>query len=176
MSGWTCHIALPDYAALKAEFEKGIYAPGIRGYGSFYQGLGYLEQIDLDACLAGNTAPDQASLGAAHDAFAQARHLIDGACKTCVALQRRLPPGPAKRLRTPIDKFQWMVALLDEVIGTLTRGGIPSLENIHQLSALMIEDLIVGAYLARVNRSSPGHHPYPGEAGFPDGEIVRKAA
>lgn len=163
MSDWTCPLPpMPDNVELKETFEHRIYPLTLTGWGHYFMGLGALEEIeDLGACLAGNTLPYRESLSKARHCFRTAREHLQKALDLCLEFRASLPEPARKMLSPNIKMFYDMTALLEEAETAITTGGIPTLECIHRTSELIREDMVFGERMARVNRGTRGHFPYP---------------
>ena len=163
MSDWNCPLPpMPEHRELKEAFEHEIYPSTLRGWGHYFMGLGALEEIDdLGTCLAGNTLSYQSSLNTARSCFRTAKKHLKKALTLCMELRESLPESARKVLSPNIKVFHNMLSLLDEAEMSIADGGIPSLECIHGISGLIREDMAFGERMARVNRGTVGHFPYP---------------
>lgn len=163
MSHWTCQLPqMPDHRELKEAFEHRIYSSTLVGWGHYFMGVGALEEIDdLEACLSGNTAAYQSSLNSAGESFRIAKEHLQHALDLCTEFRALLPESARKMLSPNIKVFCDMIALLEEAEMAIRDGGIPTLECLHRVSELIREDMVFGERMARVNRGTEGHFPYP---------------
>ena len=163
MAVWTCPLPqMPEHRELKEVFEHRIYPSTLRGWGHYFMGVGALEEIDdLEACLSGNTSAFRSSLNTAAENFRIAKEHLQHALDLCTEL-RALLPEPARKMLSPnIKVFYEMIGLLEEAEMAIRNGGIPTLECLHRVSELIREDMVFGERMARVNRGTEGHFPYP---------------
>ena len=163
MSYWTCPLPqMPEHRELKEAFEHRIYPSTLGGWGHYFMGVGALEEIDdLEACLAGNTAAYRSLLNTAADSFRFAKEHLQHALDLCTEFRALLPESARKMLSPNIKVFYEMIALLGEAEVAIRDGGIPALECVHRISELIREDMVFGERMARVNRGTEGHFPYP---------------
>jgi len=153
---------MPEHRELKRAFEHRIYPSTLRGWGHYFVGVGALEEIsDLEACLSGNTAEFRSSLNAAEKNFRIAKDHLQHALDLCTELRELLPESVRKMLSPNIKVFYEMIALLEEAEMAIRDGGIPTLECLHRISELIREDMVFGERMAKVNRGTEGHFPYP---------------
>ena len=165
MSHWHCPLPqMPEHREFKEAFEHRIYPSTLMGWGYYFMGVGALEEIDdLEACLTGNTTSYRSSLNTAEEYFRIAKNHLQHALDLCTEL-RALLPEPARKMLSPnIKVFYEMIGLLDEAEMAIRDGGIPTLECLHRVSELIREDMVFGERMAKVNRGTEGHFPYPGE-------------
>ena len=164
----TCSLPpMPEYANLKESFEHRVYSSTLTGWGHYFMGIGALEEIeDLDTCLSEDTESSKSSLNKAWDHFQSARASLLEALQLCLELRESLPESVRSMLSPNIELYRDTVLLLEEAETAITSGGIPSLECIHGISTLIREDMIFGERMAKVNRGTRGHFPYP------EGELV----
>ena len=163
MSDWNCQLPqMPEHGELKETFEHRIYPATLTGWGYYFMGVGALEEIDdLEACLAGNTTAFRSSLNTAEENFRIAKDHLQHALDLCTELRALLPEQTRKMLSPNIKVFYEMIALLEEAEMAIRDGGIPTLECIHRVSELIREDMVFGERMAKVNRGTEGHFPYP---------------
>ena len=163
MSHWTCQLPqITEHRELKEAFEHRIYSSALRGWGHYFMGVGALEEIDdLEACLAGNTTAFRSSLNTAEENLRIAKDHLQHALDLCTELSVLLPEPVRKMLSPNIKVFYEMVALLEEAEMAIRDGGIPTLECLHRISELIREDMVFGERMAKVNRGTEGHFPYP---------------
>ena len=163
MSDWNCPLPqMPEHRALKEAFEHRIYPSTLRGWGHYFMGLGALEEIDnLEACLTGNTTAYRTSLNTAGENFRVAKEHLQHALDLCTEFRELLPEPVRKMLSPNIKVFYEMIVLLGEAEMAISDGGIPTLECMHRVSELIREDMVFGERMARVNRGTEGHFPYP---------------
>lgn len=163
MSHWTCQLPqMPEHREFKEAFEHRIYPATLRGWGYYFMGVGALEEMDdLEACLSGNTVPFRSSLNTAGENFRIAKDHLQHALDLCTEL-RELLPEPARKMLSPnIKVFFEMISLLEDAEIAIRDGGIPTLESLHRISELIREDMVFGERMAKVNRGTEGHFPYP---------------
>ena len=163
MTYWTCPLPqMPEHRELKEAFEHKIYPSTLTGWGHYFTGMGALEEIDdLEACLAGNTTAYRSSLNTAGENFRFAKDHLQHALDLCTEFRALLPESTRKMLSPNIKVFYEMITLLDEAEMAIRDGGIPTLECLHRISELIREDMVFGERMARVNRGTEGHFPYP---------------
>ena len=163
MSVWTCPLPqMPEHREHKEAFEHRIYPATLRGWGHYFMGVGALEEIDdLEACLSGNTTTYRTSLNTAGENFRIAKEHLQYALDLCTELRALLPESVRKMLSPNIKVFYEMIALLEEAEIAIRDGGIPTLECLHGVSELIREDMVFGERMAKVNRGTEGHFPYP---------------
>ena len=163
MSHWTCQLPqIPGHSELKKAFEHRVYPSTLTGWGHYFMGVGALEEIDdLEACLAGNTAAYRPSLNTAVDNFRLAKDHLQHALDLCTEFRELLPESVRKMLSPNIRVFYEMITLLEEAEIAIRGGGIPTLECLHRISELIREDMVFGERMAKVNRGTAGHFPYP---------------
>lgn len=156
---------MPEHREFKKAFEHRIYTSTLRGWGHYFMGVGALEEIDdLGACLSGNTAAFRTSLNTARDNFRIAKDHLQHALDLCTELRALLPEPVRKMLSPNIKVFYEMITLLEEAEMAIREGGIPTLECLHRVSELIREDMVFGERMAKVNRGTEGHFPYPDDA------------
>ena len=165
MSDWNCPLPqMPEHRELKEAFEHKIYPSTLRGWGHYFMGVGALEEIDdLGACLAGNTTAFRSSLNTAGENFRTAKEHLQHALDLCTELRALLPEQIRKMLSPNIKVFYEMIGLLEEAEMTIRDGGVPTLECLHRISELIREDMVFGERMAKVNRGTEGHFPYPAD-------------
>ena len=163
MSDWNCPLPqMPEHRELKEAFEHRIYPSTLTGWGHYFIGIGALEEIeDLGACLAGNTTGYQASLKKAQTCFLKAKKNLEHALNLCLELWTLLPETARNMVSPNLKVFYEITYLLDEAETAIRNGGVPTLECIHKISELIREDMAFGERMARVNRGTEGHFPYP---------------
>ena len=163
MSVWTCPLPqIPEHRELKESFEHRIYSSTLRGWGHYFMGVGALEEIDdLEACLSGKTATFRTSLITAGENLRIAKDHLQCALDLCTEL-RALLPEPARKMLSPnIKVFYEITSLLEEAEMAIRDGEIPTLDCVHRISELIREDMVFGERMAKVNRGTEGHFPYP---------------
>ena len=162
MAHYICPMPpMPEYADLKESFEHRVYQSILTGWGHYFMGLGALEEIeDFDSCLAGKTESSRYSLNTAWDHFQSARASVLEALQLCLELRESLPESARNRLSPNIQLYRDTASLLEEAETAITSGGVPSLECIHGVSALIREDMVFGERMAKVNRGTRDHFPY----------------
>lgn len=163
MSMWTCPLPqMPEHRELKETFEHRIYPATLTGWGHYFMGIGALEELDdLEACLSGNTTAYQSSLNTAGGNFRLAKEHLQHALDLCTEFRTLLPESVRKMLSPNIKVFYEMIVLLEEAEVAIRSGGIPTLESLHRISELIREDMVFGERMAKVNRGTEGHFPYP---------------
>lgn len=148
-------------AELKKQFEHRVYASCLTGWGHFYMGLGALEEIDdISSCLAGNTESFRPSLSKARDRFHDARSSLQLTLDLCVEFRDRLPESDRRSLEPNITTIGLVVSLLEDAEHAIAMGGLPTLDCLHRISALIRDDMVFGERMARLNRGSHGHFPF----------------
>ena len=165
MDRFTCALPpMPEYADLKESFEHRVYLSILTGRGHYFMGLGALEEIkDLDASLSGNTESSRSSLNTALDYYKSAGASVMETLQLCQKLREALPESACSMLSPNIELCRDIASLLEEAETVISSGRIPSLECIHGISKLMREDMVFGEHLAKVNRGTRGHFPYPND-------------
>ena len=163
MASWICPLPqMPEHRDLKEAFEHRIYPATLRGWGHYFMGVGALEEMDdLESCLSGNTSAYRTSLNAAGENFRVAKEHLQHALDLCTKLRTLLPEQIRKILTPNIKMFYEMITLLEEAELAINDGGIPTLECLHRISKLILEDMVFGERMAKVNRGTEGHFPYP---------------
>ena len=146
---------------LKKQFEHRIYASGLTGWGQFYMGLGALEEIDdISSCLAGNTESFRPSLSKARDHFVAAKTSLQITLDQCVEFREELPESVRFSLDPNIKTIDKVVSLIQDAEHSIAKGGMPTLDCLHSISALIRDDMVFGERMARINRGTYGHFPY----------------
>ena len=151
---------IPCDGDLKKQFEHRIYASCLTGWGHFYMGLGALEEIDdVSSCLAGDTDSFRPSLSKARDRFRTAKDSLQHTLDLCVDFRDKLPESVRGSLEPNIGTIGKVVALLEDAEHAITKGGMPTLDCLHGISALIRDDMVFGERMARLNRGTSGHLP-----------------
>lgn len=163
MTYWTCPLPqMIEHRELKEDFEHKIYPSTLTGWGHYFKGMGALEEIgDLEACLCGNTTAYRSSLDSAGEHFRFAKEHLQHALDLCIEFRAMLPEQIRKMLSPNIKVYYEMTALLEEAELAISDGEIPTLECLHRVSELIREDMVFGERMAKVNRGTEGHFPYP---------------
>lgn len=146
---------------LKKQYEPRIYASCLTGWGHFYMGLGALEEIEeISSCLSGNTESSRSSLSKARDRFYAAKNSLQLTVDLCMEFRDKLPESVRRSLEPNIRTIGEVVSLLEDAEHSISEGGMPTLDCLHRISAMIRDDMVFGERMALVNRGTLGHFPY----------------
>ena len=119
--------------------------------------LASMEEIDLDAWNAGRK--NQAWVPKATDWLKKSQTSFRTAFESCSLFKEWFPRERREEVTPDIDYFHEMDRSIGQVIATLSRGELPSLAQIHGISAAMREEDVVAERKAVALRGTAGHFP-----------------
>jgi len=141
-------------------------ATSLRANAEFYFGLAELEEIDLDAYLAGKRDGEPARISNANAHFKAAREQLRAAGSSCRSFTEM---ARGNKMLGEYDASSFLAASnscfakvekeLNHVIAKIDAKGLPTLSQLHNISSAMQEELLIAARKSVDFRGTPGHFP-----------------
>lgn len=123
-------------------------------------GLASMEEVDAEAWFAGNkldTSIAKLDEAAAH--FRSSRQNFETAASSCAFYQQWFPADRKEEVTPDIDHFKWMSERLTDLISKLEKRTLPSLSDIHTVSASLRNEMVVAERKGIAHRGTRHHFP-----------------